>query len=331
MTSTSTTFVTGGTGFLGRHLIPSLCRSGHNVRILARQPEDHAWLKRYPNVEIVRGDVLDAACVKEAARGCDYIVHAAGYFRFWGEQAVFDATNVVGTENVLKAASDAKRVIHVSTIALIGTPTGVVDENHPANPTDNYQRSKYRAEQLALNYGVPVIVLRPGAFYGPLGSYAFNRLFFRDPMRGIIMQINGGSYITFPAYIADVAQAIVRSFDHGRTGEIYNICGESLTHKAAFDIICREAHLWYPRLNIPGWLGESFARFLTLLASVTGHEPFYPVTLRSYVYNDWRVTSEKAKRELGFVPTSFEEGARRTIAWYRAGQPETIEEVEGQV
>lgn len=93
------------------------------------------------------------------------------------------------------------------------------------------------------------------------------------------------------------------------------------THKAAFDIITREAQLWYPRLNIPDWLGEAFARLLTGVAYVTRQEPFYPITLRFYVYNDWRVSSEKAQRELGFVPTPFVEGARRTIAWYRAGQP----------
>ncbi len=329
---TSTTFVTGGTGFLGRHLIPALCRAGHHVRVLARHPDAHLWLKRYPNVEIVQGDVLDAASLRTAMRGCAYVIHAAGLFRFWGEQALFDETNVGGTENLLKAVVDGQRVLYISTVALIGTPSGIVDELHPAQPTDNYQRSKYKAEQLALRYhaehGVPLIVLRPGAFYGPFGTYAFNRLFFRDPMRGIIMQINGGSYITFPAYIGDVAQAIVRALTAGRPGEIYNVCGETLTHKAAFDIITREAQLWYPRLNIPDWLGEAFARLLTGVAYVTRQEPFYPITLRSYVYNDWRVSSEKAQRELGFVPTPFIEGARRTIAWYRAGQPDMLPEVE---
>jgi nucleoside-diphosphate-sugar epimerase len=329
---TSTIFVTGGTGFLGRHLIPTLCRAGYHVRVLARHPEAHAWLTRYPQVSAVQGDVLDPTSLAPALDGCDYVIHAAGLFRFWGEQALFDATNVGGTENVLKAANGVQRFVHVSTVALIGTPSGIVDEEHPAHPADNYQRSKYKAEQLALRYhadhGVPLVVLRPGAFYGPLGSYAFNRLFFRDPMRGIIMQINGGSYITFPAYIGDVAQAIVRALTAGRPGEIYNVCGETLTHQAAFDIITREAGLWYPRLNIPDWLGEAFARFLSGIAYVTRQEPFYPITLRSYVYNDWRVTSAKAQRELGFVPTPFLEGARRTIAWYRAGQPDTIPEVE---
>lgn len=329
-----TVLVTGGTGFLGRHLVPALCRAGYHMRVMARNPNAHPWLKRYPDIEVVTGDVLDDAAVRGAANGCHTIVHAAGLFRFWGEQAEFDATNVTGTENVFKAAGDAERVIHISTVAVIGQPdpARVIDETHPAAPADAYQRSKLKAEKLALRYyaeqGTPVIILRPGAFYGPLGHYAFNRLFFSDPMRGIIMQIDGGRYHTFPVYVGDVAQAIVSAITRGRVGEIYNVCGEPLTHKQAFDIVCREGNIRYPRLNVPGWAGVLFARILTAGACVTHREPFYPTSLRSYVYNDWRVSSEKAKRELGFAPIDFCEGAQRTLYWYCAGQPEWITEVE---
>ncbi len=331
-----TVFVTGGTGFLGRHLLPALCRAGFNVRLLTRHASAHDWLQRYPHIEIVQGDVQDATVIRSAMQGCRYVIHAAGLFRFWGNQADFDHTNVGGTENVLNAALHAQieRLVHVSTIAVIGNPDPrrIVDETHPAHPADPYQRSKLRGETLALHYytkhKLPVIVLRPGAFYGPLGQYAFNRLFFRDPMRGLIMQINGGSYITFPAYVPDVAHTAIAAFTKGRCGEVYNICDESLTHKAAFDIITREAKLWYPRLNLPGWMGVSAAYVLTGLAVFTRREPFYPINLRSYVYNYWRVSNDKARRELDFVPTPFVDGARRTIAWYRAGQPEVLPETE---
>jgi nucleoside-diphosphate-sugar epimerase len=331
---TPTTFVTGGTGFLGRHLIPALCRAGHTVRVLARDPQRHPWLQRYSKIEIVRGNVLDADSLEQAAGGVDYTVHAAGYFRFWGDERDFETTNVAGTENVLRAAGDVRRFVQVSTVVVIGNPEPgrVVDETHPPRPADAYQRSKLRGETTALQYqrdrGVPVIVVRPGAFYGTLGSYAFNRLFFRDPLRGIIMQINGGTFITFPVYIADVAQGIVAALERGRVGEIYNLCGESLTHREAFDIICEEGHIRAPRLNFPDWAGEAFARLLTAISRFTGREPFYPLSLRSYVYNDWRVSSDKAKRELGFAPIDFRSGARRTLAWYRAGQPDWIPEVE---
>ncbi|MDX1993782.1 MAG: NAD-dependent epimerase/dehydratase family protein [bacterium] len=329
-------FVTGGTGFLGRHLIPALCREGHQVRVLSRHPDSNTWLQRYPSVEVVQGDLGDAARIATLIQGCRYVIHAGGLFRFWGDEQNFMRTNAEGTENVMAAASQAgiERVVHISSIAVIGhpDPANVIDETHPPQPADAYQRSKLEGEQIALRYcrdhQLPVIILRPGAFYGPFGEYAFNRLFFRDPMRGVIMQIDGGRYIIFPAYIADVVQGIFKALDRGISGEVYNICGDWISHKEAFDIICREARLPWPRARIPGWLGIATSRFLEAASQLTRQEPFWPINLRSYVYNSWRVSSEKARQELGFVPTTFLEGARRTIAWYRAGKPEDIPETQ---
>lgn len=330
------TLVTGGTGFLGRHLVPALCRAGHRVRLLTRDPAAHPWLMRYPNIQVFSADILDADRIAEVVVGCDYVVHAAGLFRFWGAHDAFERTNVGGTENLLRVVANTpvKKLIYISTAAVVGTPDPeqVVDENHPVHPADSYQWSKYHAEQAMLRAfrddGVPAVILRPGAFYGPLGTYAFNRLFFRDPLRGILMQVNGGHYVTFPAYIGDVATAILSAFECGRSGEIYNVSGESLTHKQAFDIICEEGNIRFPRITIPGWMGIAFSQVLTAFSRLTGQEAFYPITLRSYVYNYWNVSSDKARRELGFVPTDFREGARRTLAWYRAGQPDHIAEVE---
>ncbi len=330
-----TTFVTGGTGFLGRHLVPAFCRAGHSVRVLVRDPAAHPWLARCP-VEIIQGDILDSERVAQGVAGATYVVHAAGLFRFWGKRDDFERTNVGGTENILRAAAreSIKKFIYVSTIAVIGNPepNRIVDENHPAHPADGYQWSKLHAEQAVMRAvehdNIPAVIVRPGAFYGPLGTYAFNRLFFRDPMRAIIMQVNRGRYVTFPAYIGDVPKAILSACECGRVGEIYNVSGDSITHREAFDIICAEGDIHFPRLTIPGWLGVAVAEVMTALGALVGREPFWPITLKSYVYNYWNVSSEKARRELGFAPIDFREGVRRTLAWYRAGQPDTITEVE---
>lgn len=329
-------FVTGGTGFLGRHLVPALCRAGHEVRVLTRHPEANAWLNRYSKVKVVHGDLLDKDSVRQGIDGCRYVVHAGGMFRFWGNARDFLETNARGTEHVLAASLEAgvERLVHISTAAVIGDPdpNQILDESYPPRPADPYQQSKLEGEQAVLRYyheqHLPVIILRPGAYYGPLGTYAFNRLFFKDPMRGIIMQVNGGRYIIFPAYIADVAQSVLKSLDKGRLGEVYHICGDWISHREAFDIVCEEAHLHWPRLPIPGWLGIQTARVLEMIAVITRSEPFWPLNLRSYVYNNWRVSSDKARQELGFIPTDFREGARRTIEWYRAGQPDHLPEFD---
>ncbi|NWF68178.1 MAG: NAD-dependent epimerase/dehydratase family protein [Chloroflexi bacterium] len=329
-------FLTGGTGFLGRHLIPRLCRAGYTIRLLTRQPEHYSWLARYPRIEIVRGDLRADRIIHQAVQGCRFVIHAGGFFRFWGKPEDFQSTNIHGTENVLRAALDAKveRLVHISTVAVIGQPdpVQVMDETYPPNPVEPYQQSKLQAEQLALRYfhehKLPVVVLRPGAYYGPMGEYAFNRLFFTDPMRGLIMQLNRGRYIIFPAFIADVAESVMLALARGRVGEIYNICGDSITHKEGFDIVCHEAGLFSFRPPVPDWLGIMTARVMEAIARLTQREPFWPLNLRSYVYNYWRVSNEKARRELGFVPTDFRSGARQTIAWYRAGKPDHLPELD---
>jgi nucleoside-diphosphate-sugar epimerase len=303
--------------------------------VLTRYPEKNLWLRQYPRIEVVPGDLLDSEAVYNGMKGCQHVIHAGGMFRFWGNEQEFESTNLLGTEHVLAAAvhNDVQRLVHVSTIAVIGQPDSshIIDETYPPHPADAYQRSKLQGEQSALRYlseyHLPVIVVRPGAYYGPLGQYGFNRLFFKDPMRGIVMQVNSGRYIIFPAYIADVAQGVMKALELGKAGEIYNICGDWISHKEAFDIVCQEANLHWPRLPIPGWLGINTARILELFSKITHTEPFWPLNLRSYVYNNWRVSNEKARRELGFVPTDFHEGARKTIAWYKSGQPDMLPEL----
>ncbi|MBZ0275109.1 MAG: NAD-dependent epimerase/dehydratase family protein, partial [Anaerolineae bacterium] len=133
-------FVTGGTGFLGRHLVPALCRAGHEVRVLTRHPEANAWLNRYSKVKVVHGDLLDKDSVRQGIDGCRYVVHAGGMFRFWGNARDFLETNARGTEHVLAASLEAgvERLVHISTAAVIGDPgpNQILDESYPPRPAD---------------------------------------------------------------------------------------------------------------------------------------------------------------------------------------------------
>jgi len=318
-------FVTGGTGFLGRNLIPYLAARGHRLRVLTRNPEAHPWLQAF-GAEPVQGDLDQPDHLQTLLEGCDAVIHAGGLFRMWGDPEDFQRTNVHGTQTIAAAALEAgvSRFVHVSTIAVIGNPQPgqVIDETHPPCPADPYQRSKLAGEAVILQHvaehGLPAVILRPGAFYGPHGHYAFNRLFFEDPLKGLLIKVSGGRHVIFPAYIEDVAAAIVLALEHGRVGEIYNICGESITHNEANAIVSEEAGLPRARINAPKSAMILLALLWTWLSHYTHAEPYYPINLRSYVFNDWPVSSNKARDELGFRPTSFREGARRTLAWYRS-------------
>jgi dihydroflavonol-4-reductase len=317
--------VTGATGFLGRHLVPGLLRAGYEVRLLAR-PESEVEPLRGPGVKVATvDDIGDVGGLTAACAGCDAVIHAAALFRMWGPLLPFWQTNVAGTAAVLEAMAMAgvRRLVHVSSVAVAGkvVPGRVVDEEYPCQPQDHYQRTKLEAERLVLagagQGDVDVTVVRPGALYGPWGSYAFNRLFFVEPLRGWRIQVNGGRHITFPAYSGDVADGIVAALERGRPGEIYHLSGESLSHKAVSDIVSDLAGIRRWRLSVPTPVVLGLARGLTALARITGREPFYPTNLAHYVFQDWRVSSDKARAELGFAPRPFVDGARATLQWYR--------------
>jgi dihydroflavonol-4-reductase len=318
--------VTGATGFLGHNLVPLLLDRGHRVRSLVRPGGRWQYLKDL-GVELAWGDTRDRNAVMDAVYGCDAVVHGAGHFRFWGRHEDFFSTNVQGTHNVLEAArlAGVERFIHISTVAVVGRPKSgtVIDETYPCHPADDYMRSKLAGEALVKGYhgshGLPSIILRPGAYYGPWGHYAFNRLFFEDPfIKGLPIQIHGGRHFTFPIFLPDLAHAIHNALTLGRPGEIYNVSGPSLTHRDINAIISRITGSSPRWINVPAPAILLFARLWTALSQITKREPYYPINLAPYVFNDWVVDSSKAVRELQLQTTPFEEGARVTIEWYRS-------------
>jgi len=296
------------------------------LRALVRPTSDTSFLETL-DVDIVVGDILDADAVQTAVQGCDYLVHAAAYFRFWGPPEPFIQTNVEGTRYVLEAALavGVKKFIHISTIIVVGPqkPGAVITEETPCHPypSDDYAKTKFQGERLAYAYidkGVPVVILRLGALYGPYGHYAFNRLFFEEFLNNWRIEVHQGRHITFPCYVEDAAKAIDAGLKRGQVGEIYNISNKSISHREANRIISCLAERSSWRINFPGWLMIEFTKVLEFMALFTKREPFYPKNLEPYVFCDWLVDSSKAQHDLLFTPSTFTEGARRTLDWYHS-------------
>jgi len=316
--------VTGATGFLGRNLCQHLAGQGYQLRALVRPTSNFAFLQTL-GVDIFLGDVTDFSSVLAATQGCQYVIHTAAYFRLWGPPEPFEQTNVKGTHHVLEAAQIAgvKRVVHISTIIVVGPqkPGVVITEQTPCRPypSDNYAKTKFKGECLVMQYakkGLPTVILRLGALYGPHGHYAFNRIFFEEFLHNWRIEVHQGQHITFPCYVGDAARAIESALRLGQTGEIYNVSNKSISHKKANQIISRLAGRSSWRVNIPGWLMIQVANFLELVALVTNKEPYYPKNLVPYVFYDWVVDSSKARQELAFEPSTFNQGASHTLEWY---------------
>lgn len=317
--------VTGGTGFLGRNMLPILLSQGYPVRVISRHPQDYPWLKDLP-LEVIAADIEDSTACHEAAQGVRYIIHAAGLFRFWGKKQDFEETNFIGTRNILDAALKAgvEKIVHMSTIAVAGFPRNrqaTIDETYPPQPTNNYQRTKLKAEQLALEYfhqhQLPIVAIRGGAFYGPYGRYGFNQVFIEDPLFNFLpLGVDSGKHVMFPAYVKDVARGLLLGLEKGRPGEIYNINSQALSHRQINETVAKVAGTSRFRLYAPGVMMLAMAQVLTWVSGLVGREMHYVVDMKPYTFGEWNVSIEKARRELGFEPTPLEIGIKETLDWY---------------
>jgi dTDP-glucose 4,6-dehydratase len=182
-----TVLVTGADGFIGSHLVESLVRMGFSVKafVLYNSFNSWGWLDECDrdvkgNFEVVLGDIRDPFLVKQAMKGCDYVLHLAALIAIpysYNSPDSYIDTNIKGTLNVLQAARDLgiKRVIHTSTSEVYGTARFVpITEEHPLQGQSPYSATKIGADQLAYSFhssfGVPIIICRPFNTYGPRQS-----------------------------------------------------------------------------------------------------------------------------------------------------------------
>ena len=321
-------FLTGGTGFLGKALVPMLLEAGYAVRMLVRKTSVTDWCEELADVRLVVGDVTDKASLVRGMTGCDAVIHAAGLFKFWGKREDFERVNVLGTQNVAEAALQVgvKKFVHVSTLAVMGAPeVDVITEETMPAPREAYQETKLVGEKSVLAMvaeGLPAVVIRPGGFYGPGSRYGLNRLIFEEGLRGWLVKIDGGkNFIFAQVFHSDVAQGCLLALQKGRIGEIYNICDTSIPHNEFYRLVSEAAGIPAWRINAPRWLYMIVATLMEGLAVITKKEPFYSFNLRYYLFYNWKASNEKARKELGFVPKDVEEGVAETVAWYKSFLP----------
>jgi nucleoside-diphosphate-sugar epimerase len=199
--------VTGGAGFLGAAIVRELSAQ-HEVRTFSRGPNE-------ADVEHVRGDIADASAVREAARGCDAIVHTAAKAGVWGDYDEYRRANVVGTKNVLAACREhtIARLVYTSTPSVVH-PGGDIeggDESLPyaRHPSTAYQATKIEAERLVLGAqtsSLCVVALRPHLIWGPGDPHLIPRIVARGA-RGRIALPRGGAHLVDTVYVDNAAEA----------------------------------------------------------------------------------------------------------------------------
>ncbi|PKO21459.1 MAG: hypothetical protein CVU38_14615 [Chloroflexi bacterium HGW-Chloroflexi-1] len=315
--------ITGIAGFIAGHLAERLLAEGTPVRGLARRPDAAGWLAG-PGVEVVRGDLLDAAAVARAAAGCRVVVHAAAWTGGAGlSPELAWRTNVEGTANVLAAARAAgvERFVYVSSVAVYGVNrAALIDESMPTPPVGQaYPDSKIAAEQMVRESGLPYVIVRPASTYGPRGG-AWTVGPIEAIRRGrLVLWGRDAGWVT-PGYIDNVVDGLWLVLTHpAAVGETFNLCDDRA-------VTYREFYLAYARMlgkeslpTVPRWLA-THARTApaNLLRRLLGKPPIGPWSLH-FRRNPSQFSVEKAGRLLGYSPqVDLAEGMRRTEAWLRA-------------
>ena len=316
--------VTGATGFTGGHLARELNKRGHRVRALVRDRRKGAALQN-EGIELVDGNLTNAAEVRRAAQGCDVVYHIAALYREARHaNETYTKVNVEGTENVVKACADegVGRLVHCSTVGVHGDVDAPANEDAPFGPLDVYQESKLEGELLVrkhLDAGLPGVIFRPVGIHGP-GDTRFLKL-FRTINNGAFRMIGDGGILYHMTYIDDLIDGIILCGEHpAALGRTYILCGPrytTLTELAA--AVAKAVGRKPPRGHIPLWPVKLAARACESICRPLGIEPPLHMRRLDFFVNDRGFTSARAIREIGYSPrVDLEEGLARTAAWYRS-------------
>ena len=317
--------ITGGTGFTGSHLVRRLLERGHGVSVVDNSKGLFWDELEQLGARISLGSVTDKAMVDRVVAGNEVVFHVAAAFRGVDlPHKVYWEVNVEGTRNLLEASlrQGVKRFIYCSTEGVHGhIKNPPADESAPIAPKDYYQYTKWEGEKVVQEYGqkgLPSVILRPTAIYGPGDPERF-LMIYRRVKTGIFPMFGTGRITYHPLYIDNLSDAFELAMEkEGVLGQAYLIADED--YIAIEDLVKAVAVVMGREVKIP-------------------HFPFWPLFLVSFLCEmvckplgitppifrrraDWyrqnrAFTIEKARKELGYNPKiGLTEGLTRTYQWY---------------
>jgi len=320
-------FITGATGFLGTHVARVLAEQGADLRLLVRPTSNLKNLEGLP-AETAMGDLRDAASLEKAMSGCEVVFHVAADYRLWvRDPEQMYRSNVEGTRAILEAArkNGVRRMVYTSSVATMGfTRNGnPADEDSPVALADmigHYKRSKFMAEQIALEAGrsgMDVVVVNPTT---PVGEQDIKP----TPTGRIILDFLKRK---FPAYVdtglnlvdvTECARGHVAALERGKSGERYILGGENLTLKQILDKLGAITGLSSPSVKLPYFFAFAAAAVdETITGRILHREPRATIDAVRMGRKKMFASSAKSERDLGWKLVPAENALRRAVEWFR--------------
>jgi len=317
--------VTGATGHIGNVLVRELCDQGYKVRAFVLPGESLRPLEGV-DVEILEGNVLDPESLDRAMRGVEGVFHLAGIISIMpGDDERVRRVNVDGTLNVIAAMRKAgvRRMLHTSSIhALKRVEDCRMDESlpfDPNNPVGAYDRTKAEASLAvlaAVNKGLNAVIVCPTGVIGPndyLGS-ELGQLIFGWLKKGVSLLIDGAYDFVD---VRDVARGMILAYQNGAPGSVYILGGEQMEITRLQQMVRDIAGLKAQVLKIPAKLAMFFTNFTPMYYRITRTKPRFTRYSLVTVMGNSNISSDRARRELGYKPRRLQETLRDTVHWWQ--------------
>jgi dihydroflavonol-4-reductase len=316
-------FVTGGTGFVGAHVVRALRARGDTVTCLVRSPAKAAALG-WTDVRLVRGDLDDATALRDGCTGADVIYHVAGRIGA-RDAAEFMHANRDGTANLLEAAAEhpPQRFVLVSSLAAAGptVPGTPIDETRPPSPVTPYGQSKLAAEVLVRAMAASWTIVRPPTVYGE-GDRELLKV-FRLARMGIVPVFGDGSQELSVIYAGDLAAALLAAAGASAAANrlYYAAHPQATTSRALVHAIGRSlGRIRAPRVvPLPRPLARALLWGIGSLAHLAGRATLLSSDKAAeFLAPAWTCRPDALTRDTGWgAATDLESGLKRTADWYR--------------
>ncbi len=285
--------VTGGTGFIGSHLIKRMRQEGLAVRAVVRNPAKATGLRDL-GVEVAPGDISDKASLEKAAQGIERVVHLVGIIQE-APGATFQSVHVDGTRNLVEAARKAG-VRHFLFQSALGTR---------ANAVSQYHRTKWEAEELVRNSRIPSTILRPSLIYGPGDQFTI-RLSEMIRLSPVLPIIGSGKTKVQPLFINDEVACLLKAVtSDAYLNELYELGGpEQLTYEEVTRAIAAALGVSRPALHMPLLFMRSMARVMETVL------PKPPITTDQLIMlqEDMVCSMKDIRDAFGIEPVPFQQG-----------------------
>jgi nucleoside-diphosphate-sugar epimerase len=316
--------VTGGTGFIGSHLVEKLCSNNTSVRCISKDYLNSDQLENL-NVELINGDLVSGSLPENLLEDVDVVFHVAGVTHAQSTKEYYDG-NYLATKQLIEFCVNTthkiKRFIYVSSLTAVGPSlTGTeVNETTPYHPVSDYGMSKMMAEYEILKYRskIPISIVRPSAVYGPRERDMY--MYMKSIKHGIQLLIGFNKKYLNLIYVDDLVDGIISAaLKIKAEDEIYFLGSESSYPNEAIGNTIAEILNKKPlNIYLPHCLVFGICGLEELFGKICNKKMYLnKQKARELIQNNWTCSIEKAKNQLSFNPhISLYEGFLKTFSWY---------------